>query len=310
MNYKLLTVPAAYLMDLVFGDPVWMPHPVRVMGRVAEKLEPLMRALIRNERIAGLCFTALIVGTVWALAFVIVKAIGFIASVFFIYTSLAIKDLKVEAMRVVRALEKGDIDSAGKNLGMIVGRDTAGLGEREIVRATVETVSENIVDGIISPLFYALLGGAPLALAYKAASTLDSMVGYKNEKYLKFGWASARLDDIVNFIPSRISAVIMPLASWLSGKSGLDSFRIALRDGTKNPSPNSGIPEAAMAGALGVRLGGLNFYNSAATEKPLIGDGDNALTAGHIKESLKIAYISSGLFMAAGLFFIWLIERR
>ncbi len=304
-----ISVLLAYILDLVFGDPPWLPHPVRGIGWLAKRLEKPLRQAVKGQRLAGLVFAVVVIGTAWGAAFIITQQIGFAASVFFIYTSLAIKDLRLEAMRVYRAIEKTDIDLARRDLSMIVGRDTASLDEKEIVRAVVETVSENIVDGIISPLFYAFLGGAPLALAYKAVNTLDSMVGYKNERYMNFGWASAKLDDIANFIPARISAVILPLAAWLAGLDGAASFRMALRDGLKNPSPNSGIPEAAMAGALGVRLGGMNFYNSAAAAKPLIGEDKNVLTLAHIKESIKIAYISSGLFVITGIFFLLLTGR-
>jgi len=184
---------------------------------------------------------------------------------------------------------------------MIVGRDTKNLNEREIIRATVETIAESTVDGIISPLFYAFIGGAPLAVVYKSVNTLDSMIGYRNERYINFGWAAAKLDDFVNFIPARISAIFLPVAAWFSGNSGFNSLRIALRDKKNNPSPNSGIPEAAFAGALGVQLGGLNFYNSVPILKPTIGDNIHYLEMKHIRESIKIFYICSFLFVISGI---------
>jgi adenosylcobinamide-phosphate synthase len=152
------------------------------------------------------------------------------------------------------------------------------------------------------------IGGVPLVLIYKAINTLDSMVGYKNAKYKNFGWASAKLDDLANFIPARISVVFLVVSSWLSGHNAWGAWRIALRDSRKNPSPNSGIPEAAMAGALGIQLGGLNFYNSVSTPKTYIGDNNNPLEMKHIKESINIAYVSSVLFMVAGMFLFWLIR--
>jgi adenosylcobinamide-phosphate synthase len=230
-------------------------------------------------------------------------------SSFLLYTAFAAKDLKVESMEVFRALKDRDLNRARKKLSMIVGRDTNNLSEPEIIRASVETVAENTVDGIISPLFYAFLGGAPLALAYKAVSTLDSMVGYKNERYMNFGWASARLDDLANFIPARISILLLPVASFLTGKDGINSWRVVLRDGRKNPSPNSGIPEAAIAGALRVQLGGVNFYNSVASSEPVIGDSLNTLEAGHIKESIRISHISSALLLLIGIFLSYLALR-
>jgi adenosylcobinamide-phosphate synthase len=176
---------------------------------------------------------------------------------------------------VYRELKKGDIVMARQRLSRIVGRDTAHLSEREIVRATVETVSENAVDGIISPLVYAALGGAPLALAFKAVSTLDSMIGYKNEKHLELGWLSARLDDVMNFIPARLCLILVPLASLVVpfGRAGA-SFKAGLRDGRNSPSPNSGFPEACFAGSLGVQLGGQCSYEGTLSSKPLIGDKD------------------------------------
>ena len=158
-------------------------------------------------------------------------------------------------MRVYYRLKDNDLAKARSLLSQVVGRDTGNLDEKEVARAAVETVGENFVDGILSPLFYAFIGGAPLALAYKAISTLDSMVGYKNERYLDFGWASAKLDDLANYIPARLSVLFLSLGSWIRGQDGLSAFRVSLRDGRKNASPNSGLPEAAIAGALGVRLG-------------------------------------------------------
>ena len=165
------------------------------------------------------------------------------------------------------------------------------------------------MDGIISPLFYAFIGGAPLALAYKAVNTLDSMVGYKNDKYKDFGWASAKIDTLANFIPARLSILFLPLASLVTGKDALNSWRIARRDGRKNPSLNSGIPEAAIAGALGIRLGGLNYYNSKPILKPFIGDDFNALGICHIKDSIKISYVSSIFFLIVGVFLMVCIGR-
>lgn len=312
-----IEVALAYILDLMFGDPRWMLHPVKVIGWLIKKLELFLREAFKNERIGGIILAISVIGVSWSVSFIIIgfaysinRYLGSIVSIMIIYTSIAAKDLDMESMEVYRSLERKDIISARKKLSFIVGRDTRNLGNREVIRATVETVSENIVDGIISPLFYAFIGGAPLALAYKAINTLDSMVGYKNEKYKDFGWASAKIDTLANFIPARLSALFLPLASLLAGKDALNSWRIARRDGRKNPSPNSGIPEAAIAGALGVQLGGLNYYNSKANLKPFIGDDIFALEAGHIKESVKISYISSALFLIVGAFLIVYIGRR
>lgn len=325
----------AYILDLLLGDPPWLPHPIKGIGYLAQRLEMPLRRAIKNEprsfyneeipcskkergeRTAGIIFAALIIGLVYGLSLLIIgiaahlnPVLSFILSIFFIYTSLAIKDLKVESMRVYRALEKQDIDLARKNLSFIVGRDTHNLSDKDIIRATIETIAENTVDGIISPLFYTFLGGAPLALAYKAANTLDSMVGYKNDKYRNFGWASARIDDCLNFIPARISGPLLAAASGLAGSDAINSFKIFLRDGRKNPSPNSGIPEAAMAGALQIQLGGLNYYNSTPALKPFVGNAIHPLEIRHILKSIRIAYLCSFLSLLTGVFVFYLIGRR
>lgn len=305
----------AYAMDLILGDPEWMPHPVKAIGYFAKKLEPPLRNAVRNEQLAGIIFAIGIIGLAYSASFAIIHTaanfneyLGFVLSTVFIYTSLAIKDLKVESMLVYKALGAGKIELARKNLSLIVGRDTEHLDNRDIIRATVETIAENTVDGIVSPIFYAFLGGAPLALAYKAANTLDSMVGYKNERYKYFGWAAAKIDDFLNFVPARLSGIILPIASWLAGLDAIGSFKVALRDRRKNPSPNSGIPEAAMAGALGIKLGGLNFYNSSAVAKPFIGEDKNALDISHIKKSIKVAYLSALLSMILAVSLIYAIH--
>ena len=172
-----------------------------------------------------------------------------------IYFAISVKSLADESKKVMTALKENDLIKARKALSLIVGRDTENLSEEQMVRACVETIAEGSVDGVLSPLFYAFVGGPTAAMAYKAVNTLDSMVGHKNEKYVRFGWASARLDDLANYIPARISAILIPIASFLCGYGFKDSLRIACRDGRKHESPNSGIPEAAMAGALGVQLG-------------------------------------------------------
>ncbi|MBI4707385.1 MAG: cobalamin biosynthesis protein CobD, partial [Candidatus Omnitrophica bacterium] len=267
-----------------------------------------------ERRIGGIILTTIIVTGTYFLTSFILTITNFInpylkiaISIFLIYTALAIKDLNIEATDVYRELERNNLEGARRKLTFIVGRDTANLNREEIIRATVETVAESTVDGIISPLFYAFIGGAPLALAYKAVNTLDSMVGYENEKYRDFGWASAKLDDLANFIPARLSAIFLPFASWLAGYDSLNSWRIIWRDGRRNPSPNNSIPEAAIAGALGVQLGGLNFYNSKAIQKPLIGKNLRPLEIQDIKQAIRISYICATLVLITGIFLTWAI---
>ncbi|MFZ2357640.1 MAG: adenosylcobinamide-phosphate synthase CbiB [Candidatus Omnitrophota bacterium] len=317
MLQLIFAIAFAYFLDLIFGDPRWFPHPVRIIGWLIKKIELPLRRLVEYERLSGIILMFLVVSLTWFVTFKAVRFVtsfnqilGFFVSSFLLYTAFAIKDLKVESMEVFRALKDRNLIRARQKLSMIVGRDTNNLSEPEIIRAAIETIAENTVDGIISPLFYAFIGGAPLALAYKAVSTLDSMVGYKNEKYINFGWASAKLDDLANFIPARISALLLPIASFLAGKDGLNSWKVVWRDGRKNPSPNSGIPEAAIAGALRVQLGGVNFYNSVAFSEPVIGDSLNTLEAGHIKESIRISHISSALLLLIGIFLSYIALSR
>lgn len=317
MRYELLIIFFAYLLDLIFGDPQWFPHPVRGIGLFIGRLERPCRSLVRNQRLSGAIFAVVIVALTWFITFFLIKAVSYynrFLGVFFssivLYTTIAVKDLKIQSMKVYSALKNKNIHLARLRLSMIVGRDVENLDEAGIIRATVETVAENIVDGIISPLFYAFLGGVPLALAYKAVNTLDSMVGYKNEKYRDFGWASARLDDLFNFIPARISILFLLIAGWLAGGDARNSWRIILRDRKNNPSPNSGIPEAAVAGALRIQLGGVNYYNSLAVEKPFIGDSFRPFKIEQIREALRIAYIVSALFLIFGVGLYFLVLRN
>jgi len=301
MTVDALCIAGGYILDLIFGDPRWLPHPVRGIGRAIQKLEtPLRRACGRYEKIGGGLLAIIIIGGTLLVTYAIVAVarrmhpgLGVGASVFFLYTALATKDLKVESMRVYVELKGKNWAAARRQLAMIVGRDTQNLDSEEMIRATVETIAEGITDGIVSPLFYAFLGGAPLAMAFKAVSTLDSMVGYKNDRYKDFGWASARLDDIANYLPARLTALLLPVAAWRCGRSAGDAWRTIQRDGRKNPSPNSGLSEAGMAGALGVRLGGTNFYGGRAVRKPYIGDPKRALALQDVICAIRVMYVCS-----------------
>jgi adenosylcobinamide-phosphate synthase len=310
-----MTAPAvlsfAYILDLAIGDPRQLPHPVRGIGWAIEKTEGMLRGKnVKKEKIAGVALTIVIVGLTYALFYVINKlllnpdlpVIGrYLALVILVYlasTTVSTRELVRSGESVMTSLNSEDIEKARKELGMIVGRDTTSLDKKGILRATIETLSENTSDGIVAPLFYFALGGLPLAMTYKAINTLDSMVGYKNEKYKNFGWASARLDDIVNYIPARLTGGLIfistfilstieklkrflkPGSSRLNSLNSLNSLNIMFRDGKKHASPNSGIPEAAMAGALGVQLGGPSFYGGAMIEKPFIGEEDQNLPTG------------------------------
>ncbi|MHB1127166.1 MAG: adenosylcobinamide-phosphate synthase CbiB, partial [Bacillota bacterium] len=226
--------------------------------------------------------------------------IGGLVNIWLMSTTLATRSLAGAARAVGQPLIRGDLFTAREKLAMIVGRDTAELSEGEIVRGTVETVAENTSDGVVAPLFYLFLGGAPLAMAYKAINTLDSMVGYRNERYLNFGWAGARLDDMANYLPARLTAVLLSLAAVIGPGKPARGLQTLLRDGRRHPSPNSGYPEAAVAGVLGVRLGGYNSYHGRSSFREYIGEDLTPLRAVHIGQAVKLMYIAAVLAAAVG----------
>ncbi|MFQ5737193.1 MAG: adenosylcobinamide-phosphate synthase CbiB [Thermodesulfobacteriota bacterium] len=288
----------AYLLDLAVGDPEGLPHPVRWIGRLVSGLERALRGAARTPALARLCGAVLAVvtvGVVYGAAFFALELARrysapafYVVCAYIIWTSIAVTSLKGEAASVVRAL-KGNggrgLFEARRALSRIVGRDTASLTEHEVLKAAVETVSENTSDGVVAPLFYLALGGPALMIAYKAVNTLDSMVGYRNERYRDFGWFSARLDDAANYVPSRLAAMLMVCASFILRYNWRRSLAVVARDGRNHPSPNSGFPEAAVAGALGIRLGGGARYGGVWSGKAYIGDGGDAGGAGGAGEA-------------------------
>lgn len=310
-NELLVAIPCAYLLDLAIGDPRWGWHPVRLIGRLIERSEKALNTAGANSKLRGIALVVFVIGTTVIFIWGIIILAGFInpflrlfVSTILIYFSLSIKSLAVEADQVYGALKNRNIGKARNSLSMIVGRDTANLNEKEVIRASVETVAESTMDGIIAPLFYAFLGGPALVWIYKAINTLDSMVGYKNERYIKFGWASAKIDSLVNFIPSKITYLFLSISALLYGKSFINSCRCGLRYFFKGLEHNATVTEAAMAGALKIQLGGLNFYSSAPVSKPLIGKADFPLEARHIQESINLSCLCSLLFLLTGIFFI------
>lgn len=290
----------AIVLDLTLGDPRWLPHPVVLTGRLITALETILRRGLRHERFAGILLLFTTVSTVATIAWLLIRIssalhplAGFLTAAGISYTCLAARSLHSESALVADALAAGDLKEARQALSGIVGRDTANLEENEIWRALVETVAENTTDGIIAPLFWLALGGPVTGMTYKAVSTLDSMVGYKNEHYLLFGWASARMDDLLNFIPARLTALLMVVAAPLAGLSLRGALRITLRDRLNHPSPNSGHPEAAAAGALGVRLGGTAYYGGRESWKQTIGDPLAPLDERCYRGMLKLMYITT-----------------
>jgi adenosylcobinamide-phosphate synthase len=282
-------------LDLALGDPPWLPHPVRGCGWLISKSEQLWRQSGLPLRIAGV----LLCGTVVSISTAVVWVTLPWANVYWVYSLLAIRSLDTESAKVIRDLAAGDIEKARRSVSMIVGRDTANLDEIGILRAAIETVSENVSDGIIAPLFYLALFGPAGMAAYKAVNTLDSMIGYKNEQYREIGWASARLDDVLNFLPSRLTAVFVWAAAGILGMNLRRSLSITLRDGGSQPSPNSGWPEAAFAGALGVRLGGTNYYRGMPSQKAYLGDPIQPLSTEVFRSSRRLLYVSSLLMVVA-----------
>jgi len=288
--YELL---AGVGLDLLVGDPRWFPHPVRGFGWCAIQLERLWRATKLPLRWAGVCFT---ISAVLCAGAVVWSTLPWL-NIFWIWTLLALRDLDWEATLVWRALERGDIEEARRKLAMIVGRDTAHLEEPEILRAAIETVAENLSDAVIGPLLYLGVAGPLGMAAFKAINTLDSMVGYRNARYSEFGWASARLDDLVNFVPARLTAVLVWICALVPGYDAARSRQITMRDAASQPSLNAGYPEAAVAGALGIRLGGVNFYNGARSEKPYLGDPVKPLDKRAFQAARVLLYACSGLML-------------
>lgn len=313
-----ITLISAYLLDIILGDPQRFPHPVRLIGRFIVFLENLFwraNSSPLSQKISGILLALIVVGsTFMATTFLIYwagyfsQAASFILSIFMGYFTLATRDLHVETRRVLKALEAGDLARARQELSFLVGRDTAHLSEPEVIRALVETIAENLSDGVIAPLFYLGLGGPPWAMTYKAINTLDSMVGYKKERFRHMGWASARLDDAANFIPARLSGGLVVISAFLLGKPWRDSLEILRRDRRQHQSPNSAWPEAATAGALGVQLGGLNYYGGQPSPKPFIGNRKKDLDLGDVREAWKILYLSSFGMLLLALLLNWAME--
>jgi len=293
-------VVAAFALDMLLGDPEDYPHPVRWIGRFISAQENLYRWFFKSELAGGALLIVVTTAAVYLASFLLVftagavsPTLGFLAHVALIYYSISVKSLGSAATDVKNALDSGDIENARKLLSKIVGRDTKNMDRSAIVRATVETVAENSVDGFIGPLFFALLGGGPLAFAYRAVNCCDSMVGYKNLKYEKFGKFSARADDIANFIPARISMLLISTAAFTLNMDAKRCLSIGWRDRLKHSSPNAGHPEAVFAGALGIQLGGTGYYNGEPSEKPLIGDSIEEASIAHIAQAVQLLRVTA-----------------
>jgi adenosylcobinamide-phosphate synthase len=306
-----LALPTAFVLDACCGDPRHLPHPVRWMGRAIEIAEPFFRRLFAREFLAGLAFAVVLILGSWGLAactvvmsYRIHGVLGFAVETVLLFYCFSAKSLAQAGMEIHALLVSGEVDQARAKVAMIVGRDVEQYQADDIGRATVETVAENVVDGVLAPLFFAVIGGAPLAIAYKMVNTLDSMVGYKNRRYVLFGRAAARIDDVANFLPARLAVPLIALAAWLIGVAGRSALITAWREGRQHASPNAGYPEAAFAGALGVRLNGPNTYGGVLVEKPYIGVGLAAVQTFHIRQACRLMFATSVLGCAVG----WLIS--
>lgn len=306
MNH-FLALLLGFCVDLIVGDPRWLPHPVQGMGWLIQKLEPpLRRAFPKTERgelHAGVCLVLLVVGLTGLATGLVLWGAGLVhpllqalLEVVVCWQILAAKSLRTETMKVVHALEQGTLEDGRRAVGMVVGRDTDQLTEEEVLAADVETVAENAADGILAPLLWAAVLGPVGGMCYKAVNTMDSMVGYQNDKYLYFGRAAALLDDVCNFLPARIAGLLMCLAAYL-GFDGRNAFRIFFRDRKNHKSPNSAHTEAACAGALGLRLGGTHLYFGKPVEKPTIGDPVRPICRADVKRANDLALMTAVLAM-------------
>lgn len=330
--YLLLEIFIAYVFDVLLGDPPWLPHPVKFLRWFVKLMEKLMRSFSemfsakkvkalgddvirntkkknRNEKIAGIILAVFVTAFAFFSVYVIIRVanrvhpiLGSVINIYFIYTAFAARRTADESFKVFDALKERDIFRARKFLSTVAGKHTENLDEKEVIKGAVEVTAENTSDNVVAPVFYTFIGSlfgvaAPFAYAFKAINTLDSIVGHKDEKYMYLGWASAKLDDIANFIPARLTGVLIVVSAFISQKDYSSSFAIMRRDRKKHFSPNSGYPEAAVAGALGVRLGGSGLYFGDIVEKPIIGDPVNELDIRNITQAIVLMYITSILSM-------------
>ncbi|SFL38649.1 adenosylcobinamide-phosphate synthase CbiB [Pelosinus propionicus] len=300
---------AAILIDSLLGDPRSSLHPVVMIGNcIAFGERKLLNPQYshRLKKITGMLLVILVLGITYGVTWWILKLLSqihpwaeFVGGALLLSLTISPNSLAKAGNEIYHYLVSGDLKQARFKVGWIVGRDTDKLTVPEITRATVETIAENIVDGVISPLFYFIVGGVPLAFLYRAVNTLDSMVGYKNDKYKDFGMCAARVDDLFNYIPARLTALFILLATIVLRFNFIGASKTIWKDAKKHPSPNSGLSEAAVAGALGIRLGGLNFYGGIASQRAYMGEAKVSLIPIHIKQTIHIMYITTAFFVAS-----------
>ena len=300
----VLAIASGFILDLIFGDPHWLPHPICLIGNLIAYMEKLLRKIFgsneSNLLVGGLALVLIVTTVSFSVPYFILKWAGSISPLFvfvletiMFYQIFATKCLENESMKVYTELKKGDLAAARKQLSWIVGRDTQDLSDEEVTKAAVETVAENTADGIIAPMFFMFIGGAPLAFLYKSINTMDSMVGYKNEKYLYFGRCAAKLDDIANYIPARLAGIFMIAASFFLNYDYKEAAKIFMRDRYNHLSPNSAQTESVCAGALNIQLGGGHFYFGKFVPKDTIGDDIRPVKADDIKSINNLMYLTA-----------------
>lgn len=312
----MIQIILGFLLDLIVGDPQNPIHPIRIIGSLCKTVEKFFRSILKRYlKVAGLLTWILVVFIVFIFNYLLLKvtyrinpSVTMILGSVMIYFCISTKALKIEGLKVVKYVIKDDIEGARKQLSYIVGRDTKNLDKESILKAVVETVAENMSDGVIAPLFYAGIGGAPLAFLYKAVNTMDSMFGYKNDKYIEFGYFPAKLDDVFNYIPARLSGYFIVVVSFILGLDYKNSFKIYKRDKNNHSSPNSAHPEAAVAGALNVQLGGPNYYFGKLVEKQTIGDDREKIDINKVNNTNNILYCSAVLGCIMALIINWSIN--
>ena len=297
----------AVAIDRVIGDPRSKIHPVVLIGNLISFLEGKLLKIQHSpilKKMAGMILVVLVLGITYGFVWRIMELLAdihpwaqFIGGALLLSFTIAPDSLAKAGYEIHRYLLDGNLIQARRKVGWIVGRDTDQLNVAEVTRGTVETIAENIVDGIISPLFYFVIGGVPLAFLYRAVNTLDSMVGYKNDRYREFGMFAARIDDVFNYIPARLTGILLVIAAILLKFNVSGTAKAMWRDAAKHPSPNSGFPEAGVAGALGIRLGGLNYYGGIASHRAYMGEEVNPLEPIHIKQTIYLMYAATLLFV-------------
>lgn len=302
----LAAIVCGFVLDILFGDPLWLPHPICLIGNLIGFLEKKLRKIAGEDSsnllfaglflvIITLAFSFAVPYYILALAKTVSPWLAFAIEVLMFYQIFAIKSLKDESEKVYDKLVHSTIEQARIQLSWIVGRDTAELSKEEVAKGTIETIAENTADGVIAPMFFMFIGGAPLAFLYKGINTMDSMVGYKNDKFLYFGRCAAKLDDVANFIPARISAILMIMATVALKYNYKNALKVFLRDRYKHLSPNSAQTESVVAGALGITLGGGHYYFGKFVQKEIMGDKINEVSFDDIKKTNKIMYVSASI---------------